>query len=187
MKTNSIGEFFTIEKILKIDLQNFRISWNASESISWTFLGSLHFETIVKYVFHEILWKKYFTVYSHLKRTLDDPWKLATEVRSSRPEVFCKKVFLEISQNSQENACAKASFLMRLQATFFYRTPLDDCFWEVKLEFSSFLSLEQSAVWCLFLQRKQEIFDLHSFATWDGFKQVKQSSFLYMLYVLVIL
>ena len=91
MKTNSIGEFFTIEKILKIDLQNFRISWNASESISWTFLGSLHFETIVKYVFHEILWKKYFTVYSHLKRTLDDPWKLATEVRSSRPEVFCKK------------------------------------------------------------------------------------------------
>ena len=91
MKTNSIGEFFTIKKILKIDFQNFRISWNASESISWTFLGSLHFQTIVKYVFHEIFWKKYFTVCSRLKRTLDDPWKLATEVRSSRPEAFCKK------------------------------------------------------------------------------------------------
>ena len=36
-----------------------------------------------------------------------------------------KKVFLEISQNSQENTCARASFLIKLQAaTFFYRTPL---------------------------------------------------------------
>ena len=33
--------------------------------------------------------------------------------RSSRPEVFCKKVFLEISQNSQENTCARVSFLKR--------------------------------------------------------------------------
>ena len=29
-----------------------------------------------------------------------------TRSRSSRPEVFCKKVFLKISQNSQENTCA---------------------------------------------------------------------------------
>ena len=28
-----------------------------------------------------------------------------------------KKVFLEISQNSQENACARVSFLIKLQAT----------------------------------------------------------------------
>ena len=56
-----------------------------------------------------------------------------------------KKVFLEISQNSQESACARVSFLIKLQAsrckietlaqvfscgfcqisknTFFYRTP----------------------------------------------------------------
>ena len=27
-----------------------------------------------------------------------------------------KKVFLEISQNSQENACARVSFLIKLQA-----------------------------------------------------------------------
>ena len=33
----------------------------------------------------------------------------------SRPEVFCKKVFLEISQNSQENTCARDSSLMKLQ------------------------------------------------------------------------
>ena len=29
-----------------------------------------------------------------------------------------KKVFLEISQNSQENTCARASFLIKLQASF---------------------------------------------------------------------
>ena len=33
------------------------------------------------------------------------------------PEVFCKKkVFLEISQNSQENTCDRLSILIRLQA-----------------------------------------------------------------------
>ena len=36
--------------------------------------------------------------------------------RCSRPEVFCKKVFLKILQNSQENACARASYLIELQA-----------------------------------------------------------------------
>ena len=39
-----------------------------------------------------------------------------------------KKVFLEISQNSQENTCARISFLIKLQAsainTFFHGTPL---------------------------------------------------------------
>ena len=30
--------------------------------------------------------------------------------RSSRPEVFCEKVFLEISQDSQENTYARVSF-----------------------------------------------------------------------------
>ena len=50
---------------------------------------------------------------------------------------FVKKVFLEFSQNSQENACARVSFLIKLQAQvfscefykiskniFFHRTPL---------------------------------------------------------------
>ena len=31
--------------------------------------------------------------------------------------VLCKKVFLEISQNSQENTCARTSFLIKLQAS----------------------------------------------------------------------
>ena len=32
------------------------------------------------------------------------------DFRSSRPEVFCKKGILKISQNLQENACATVSF-----------------------------------------------------------------------------
>ena len=36
--------------------------------------------------------------------------------RSSRPEVFCKKVFLKIFQNSQENTCVGVSFLIKLQS-----------------------------------------------------------------------
>ena len=35
--------------------------------------------------------------------------------RSSRQEVYCKRVFLEFSQNSQENTCATVSFLIKLQ------------------------------------------------------------------------
>ena len=58
--------------------------------------------------------------------------------RSSHPRRFSvKKVFLEISQNSQENTCARVSFLIKLQVpglkvefceisknTFSYRTPM---------------------------------------------------------------
>ena len=36
--------------------------------------------------------------------------------RSSHPEVFCKKGVLRNFQNSQENACARVSFLIKLQA-----------------------------------------------------------------------
>ena len=56
--------------------------------------------------------------------------------RSSRPEVFCKKLPLEISQNSQENTCGRVSFLRDSgiqvfscefcdisKNTFYYRTP----------------------------------------------------------------
>ena len=56
-------------------------------------------------------------------------------VRSSRPEVFYKKVFLKISQNLQENTCARIfinketlaqvfsyEFCEIFKNTFFYRT-----------------------------------------------------------------
>ena len=72
------------------------------------------------------------------------------------PELFCKKLFLKTSQNSQENTCARVSFSIKLQAsglrpatllkkrlwhtcfpvnfvkflrTPFYRKPPGDCFW----------------------------------------------------------
>ena len=32
------------------------------------------------------------------------------------PQVFCEKVFLENSQNSQENTCARVTSLIKLQA-----------------------------------------------------------------------
>ena len=35
--------------------------------------------------------------------------------RSSRAEVFYKKVFLEILENSQENTCARASFFNKVE------------------------------------------------------------------------
>ena len=36
--------------------------------------------------------------------------------KSNGPEMFCKKVFLKILQNSQENPCVRVSFLIKLQA-----------------------------------------------------------------------
>ena len=35
--------------------------------------------------------------------------KLMVKIRSIRPEVFCEKVFLKITQNLQENNCARVS------------------------------------------------------------------------------
>ena len=40
--------------------------------------------------------------------------------RSSHWRCSIKKVFLEVSQNSQENTCARVSFLIKLQASLWY-------------------------------------------------------------------
>ena len=42
--------------------------------------------------------------------------KLFIATEAATTGVLCKKVFLEISQNSQENTCARVSFSIRLQA-----------------------------------------------------------------------
>ena len=42
--------------------------------------------------------------------------EMGSTCKSSRPEVFCKNVFLEISQNSQENTCTRVFFSIKLQA-----------------------------------------------------------------------
>ena len=83
---------------------------------------------------------------------LDKIVKLWKTHRRSRQTCSVRKVFLEILQNSQENTCARVSFLIKLQAikietlaqmlscklcgisknTFFYRTPLYDWFSNVE-------------------------------------------------------
>ena len=42
--------------------------------------------------------------------------KFQVNTRISHPEVFCKKIFLNILQNSQKNVLAGVSFLIKLQA-----------------------------------------------------------------------
>ena len=42
------------------------------------------------------------------------PWK---NDKNSHPYVFCENLFLKISQNSQENTCARVSFLIKLLAS----------------------------------------------------------------------
>ena len=82
---------------------------------------------------------------------------LQTEAVVQRCSV--KKVFLEISQNPQENTCAKVSFLIKLQSlgqvlscefceisknTFFYRTPLVATSTQMTLELVVILMFKQS-------------------------------------------
>ena len=71
-------------------------------------------------------------------------WQKVTD-RSSRPDVFCKKVFLEISQNSRENTCARVSFLTKLQdeACNFIKKRLWQCCFPAK--FTKFLFLENTS------------------------------------------
>ena len=54
------------------------------------------------------------TPLSHKRSTYyynTDVCKDPNDYRNSRPEVFCKKGVLKISQNSQESTCARVSFL----------------------------------------------------------------------------
>ena len=48
--------------------------------------------------------------------------KVLTNSEAATRGVLCKKVFLEIWQNSQENTCATVSFLTRLQALGYLST-----------------------------------------------------------------
>ena len=47
--------------------------------------------------------------------SLPAEWHLALITEAATGGVLYKKVFLEISQNSQENTCARDSFLITLQ------------------------------------------------------------------------
>ena len=95
------------------------------------------------------MWHSFLTyTYCVIKFAINRHWSCFL-VKQSPGGVLWKKVFLKISQNSQENSCARVSFLIELQAwgtealkketlvqviscqfckisenTFFYRTPL---------------------------------------------------------------
>ena len=63
---------------------------------------------------YEIL--RSFGLLKNLEKTCSiNPFYAINLLRSSHPEVFYKKVFLEISQNSQKNTCARVFFLIKLQ------------------------------------------------------------------------
>ena len=50
-------------------------------------------------------------------------WLLERRSEAAARGVLWKKVFLEISQNSLENTCARVSFLIKLQASGFFWIP----------------------------------------------------------------
>ena len=94
------------------------------------------------------------------------------------PEVFCKKkVFLEISQISQENTCARVSFLIKAQVFscefgeiskkhLFHRTPPDDCF--CIFEFLRMLfSVYQTFCKCLFFFSDYSYYINNKLSSWN--------------------
>ena len=86
---------------------------------------------------------RFFVVWLVHRKQIRTPYNILVQyffysIEAAIRGVLCKKVFLKISQNSQENTCAKVSFLIKLQVwqkNHFYRTPLDDCFWLYLLDY----------------------------------------------------
>ena len=74
-------------------------------------------ETVVQ---HQFIERKQLVSLNSLVSSLTSMSCKIGLVKSSRPKVFCKKVFLEISQNSQENTGTRDSFLIKLQGTPFF-------------------------------------------------------------------
>ena len=60
--------------------------------------------------------------------------------RSSRTDVFLKKVFLKISQNSQENTCTEVSFLSAV-CNFINEQTLTQCFLKSLVIFTSIVDV----------------------------------------------
>ena len=79
------------------------------------FFFSCEFSEICKTTF----FTKHLWATASVFRTMSNMYdrRFLWKYRSSRPEMFFKKVFLEISQNSQKNTCARVYFLIKLQAT----------------------------------------------------------------------
>ena len=72
--------------------------------------------------------------------------------RSSCPKVFCKKVFLEISLNSQENTYARVSFLIKLpMQVYLKRDPGTGVFLWILWNFQEYLCLQNTSDGCFWI------------------------------------
>ena len=54
---------------------------------------------------------------------LSNKISISKSPEAANRDVLLKQVLLEISQNSQENTCARVSFLIRLQVTLLKKRP----------------------------------------------------------------
>ena len=73
-------------------------------------LSALNLNTAKISIFQPIYWCGHF-----VERTVSAEFRAVTDAATRG--VLWKKVFLEISQNSQENTCARVSFLIKLQGS----------------------------------------------------------------------
>ena len=107
-----------------------------TETCFWTDynfnLGILDIWLEIKFILHYVfvrlinnvigmLQLLHMTDYQTLKYGMSMYQSVMMYFRSSRQNAFCKKVFLEISQNKQENTCARVSFLIKFQALGLHR------------------------------------------------------------------
>ena len=110
------------------------------EEVTVKFYGKWYFPVITWY--KNIHWSKFYQQYTHwIKRFLQLLLLKICELILFKLAQTCsvKKVFLEIPQNSQENTCARVSFLIKLQAspaTLLQKRPWHWCF---PVNFAKFL------------------------------------------------
>ena len=74
--------------------------------------GSLHAPTLTKDYKEEYISSFENIIHVTLAQETEQPelYKLVITYRYSHPEMFCKNMFLKISQNSQKSTCAKVFF-----------------------------------------------------------------------------
>ena len=60
------------------------------------------------------LWNSLNVKVSQYSYITENEWSHLTQIRSSRPVVFCKKMFLEISRNSQEKHLCQSLFFNKV-------------------------------------------------------------------------
>ena len=123
---------YLIKNIEKIPLKVF-IFWNAVSCLSTTFPKTKN-NFIELYLRNCLNLNKVFQWLMLKDKIRQKP--LLEIPRGSRSEVFCKKLLLKISQNSQENTCARVSFLIKLQVLLLKKRLWYRCF---PVKFAKFL------------------------------------------------